>query len=94
MIVTERCLDANCEPWSVLPYKMREELCDWLCDHGIDPHTTASVELDLIDAPLIRIERYLENETGHRYLDPATNDAAKVIDEVFQRTAPPAWWQP
>jgi hypothetical protein len=64
--------------------------CAWLQAHGVDHKATYRTEHHLIDAPLVRVFQYDEDEQGRRYLDEATNDAAvRPAFDVLVKTPPP-----
>lgn len=97
-VVTDPVLDANDQRWSSLPTGQRDELCRWIKAHGFDPLKAIIVELDCIDAPLLRVTSALD---GYPLLselpDAGPNEAnglATTTAEVLQRGPQPSWWKP
>lgn len=63
-------------------------VADWLYANGIDPNDVPfegpiTIERDPLEGRRIRYAALLRNDEGHRYVDPATGDAAREV-----RTAP------
>ncbi len=71
----------------------REQMCDLLRAHGIDPHDTLAVEFDVIDLPLLRVDRIVRDDSD-RIVVIHGNEIARTQFEVPLRTPLPAWWQP
>lgn len=82
-----------------------DELGAWLEAYGIDPGTTAWVEVDVVDEPLVRFGLYCLDGIEHeRVTDLASGmvglavhpDYRPTVDFVEKRlTIPlPFWWQP
>jgi len=67
----------------------------WLAAQGIPNRSVWSVELDLIDCPLVRVTRIVRNEDGLAMIDPARpNWVLMETTEHAQTLDPPSWWQP
>lgn len=82
--------DANTSFWSVHPGAFCEAYNEWLEAHGIDKTKTYRTEHLLIDAPLVRVFQYEEDDQGNRYVDEATGDAAvRPAFDVLVKTPPP-----
>jgi hypothetical protein len=73
------------------PWPFVEAYCEWLQTHGVDHKATYRTEHHLIDAPLVRVFQYDEDEQGCRYVDEATGDAAvRRPFDVLEKTPPPS----
>lgn len=44
-------------------------LLTWAGENGLDTGNTYRVEVEVVDAPLIRVYEYARNEQGERYLE-------------------------
>ena len=66
------------------PYGPVTEVAEWLRANGINPDDVPiEGPITIDDGQRIRYAALLRNETGHRYVDPATGEAARE-----ERTAP------
>ena len=75
--------------------QQRREMCAWLAEQGIPNRSVESVELDVIDLPLVRVTRFVCNEDGHALLDPdRPKHPLRETTEHVQTLCPPWWWQP
>lgn len=88
--VTTSELDANRGPWLSLSDAQRDEACDWLRLHGLDPMRVITSAIDCIDMPMITV--------GEATADYALNDAGDDL-LIIKRDLPlahplPDWWQP
>ena len=78
------------------PYGPREAVAEWLSANGIDPNDVPiegpiAIELETVDGSrCIRYAALLRNETGHRYMDSATGDAAREERTEPLKVEPPA----
>jgi hypothetical protein len=53
------------------------------------------VEYDVIDCPMIRVSRFVKDETGAMVLDPnGWREALRITTEHRVISPPPAWWKP
>jgi hypothetical protein len=94
-MITAQRLDANdpANPWAELNFEEREEVADWLLEHGLEPRNTTAVERDTIDCALIRVTVYDIDANGALPLNDTGDGPATRTIEIPQRTDPPAWWQ-
>ncbi|GHC28989.1 MULTISPECIES: hypothetical protein [Streptomyces rochei group] len=74
----------------------REELCKWLRANRIDPCDVppdAAITIEAADSGcLIRYTAHLRNDSGHKYLDTATDTVAQEERTVPLVTDPPPHW--
>jgi len=68
--------DANAPGYFRSP--LREEAFAWAIAHAGADEDTHRVEFFLADVPFARVFRYARDESGRRYLDPATGSPAEV----------------
>lgn len=88
-IVTERRLSADYDnPWWTLPAEQRHELNAWMEAHGIPPTLTRSVEIDVIDCPMLRAEIF---EHPYRVTDDGDDLVIHTVERAI-RFDLPAWW--
>jgi len=75
--------------------QQRREMCAWLAEQDIPNRSVETVELDVIDLPLVRVTRFVRNEDGHILVDPEQpNDLLRETTEHIQTLCPPWWWRP
>lgn len=88
-IVTDRVIDANTRMgfWE-LTQAQQDELRDWARVHDFDPNLTQSLELDVLDCPLVRAVVYSDP------LRMAGDDIDTYVVERALRQPQPDWWQP
>lgn len=55
-------------------------LMTWAQEHGIDTGNTYRLEVEVVDAPLIRVYEYARNEQGERYLRRCTGPCDYTTD--------------
>lgn len=88
MIVTDAVLDANSAVWGRLSAADREECRQWIRQHGFDPRTVVTVELDCVDMPLLRVGHFEDT------LEVVDGQIVLTYTDVAQRQMPPGFWQP
>ena len=67
-----------------------QELCT---RHGQNPCGVHALEYAEIDLPLIAFTIFDQNEDGHRFIKPGTDEAATHTVDVALRGALPLWWR-
>ncbi|MFD4569371.1 hypothetical protein ACFWOX_34040 [Streptomyces sp. NPDC058467] len=77
------------------PFGPLAAVADWLRANGIDPDDVPlegpiAIERDRLGKWSIRYAALLRNEAGHRYVDPATDDAAREERTTPLKVDPPA----
>lgn len=83
-IVTDHRLDAT-HVWS-RTQEQQDEAVAWIEANGHTPGARVEwAELDLVDAPLVRVQYYPEDYAGQ---------TDRPVREYLLRVPPPAWWQP
>lgn len=91
-VIRFSALESNSTDWWLLDPEQHEEVCQLVEAHGFSRKHAYRVEYDVIDLPLLRISRYLEDEHGEPYLDG--EHIAREAVEVPLRGKLPVWWQP
>src|SRR5256885_15725165 len=70
-------------------------LLRWLAMQSINTESVWCIELDMIDCPLVRVTRFVRDETGHMMIDPDRPEyLLRETTGHVQTLDPPAWWQP
>jgi hypothetical protein len=70
-------------------YGPRTAVADWLRANGIDPNDVPIEGPITIEHGRIHYAALLRNETGHRYQDPNTGDAAREERTALLKAEPP-----
>lgn len=59
------------------PFDGATVLCQWAAENGIDTDSAYRIEIHLLDCPFARVFQYDQDAQGRRFIDPATDDAAR-----------------
>lgn len=72
------------------PFGLRDYVAAWLRANGIDPSDVPIEGPIVITRDRIHYDALLRNGTGHCYVDPVTNDAARAARWARLLVAPPS----
>lgn len=84
--ITDPCLDANDGVFRQRFDDLQPDVCDLIAAHGYDPARVMAVAYDVVDAPMLRMQVYLDDEDGLPALDETGDSLASEWYDTLLRT--------